>query len=200
MSAKPTLPDPNEPSVLGPRFRMQRLRDARMFAGWMVGFDGRFAHVIPLEEPTAVPGEEFFCEAFLDGYVLAFRAASFSKGAGRIGLELTESPRRLPSTESMRVQTPGRTALLSTSVGDFEADLVDVGTGGAAVHAPIQLQLSDPVKIAFETGAATIEAEGTVRYCRLADPEGVLRRIGIRVHELDRTTAARWRALLRQVA
>ena len=200
MPAQPDFPDPSEPSVVGPRIRMQRLRDARMFAGWMVGFDGRSAQVIPLDEPTAVPGEEFLCEAFLDGYVLSFRAASVGKDAGRIGLILTESPRRLPSTESMRVQTPGRTALLSTSVGDFEAELVDVGTGGAAVLAPIQLQPSDLVKIAFKSGAATIEAEGTVRYCRLADPEGVLHRIGIRVHELDRTTAARWRALLRQVA
>jgi hypothetical protein len=209
---------------IGTRTRFQRLRDAKLFTGWIEDFFGTKVVISSNTNFAVQVGDEFRFEGFGHHISVVFTAVLDSVGqlslvdAGRVTtiegtnariveakrvsfhLTLVGPVRFSASHENLRMRTSDLFAVVADSVGEHEMIVVDVSQGGLGLISGTPLKAKDYVKIRIETRLGPVDATGNVRYCRLDRDRDGMYRVGLQFMDMDRVNRPRWERYLEKAA
>lgn len=209
---------------VGTRARFQRLRDAKLFAGWIEDFYGNLVTISTNTNFAVEIGDEFRFEGFGNKVSIVFNAKLQAVGqldsmaeakvtsvdgtnvkiveAKRSKLELSvSSPVRLAaSQESLRMQTNEVFVQISESERDYTGFVIDVGQQGIGLVSQFKLNARASVRVVMDTRLGPIEALGQVRYCLPDKDRDGMNRIGIMFTDMDRVHRPRWDRYLSEAA
>ncbi|MGV3615527.1 MAG: PilZ domain-containing protein [Fimbriimonas sp.] len=197
--------------LLDARATFQRLTDARIVRGWIVGVDGALLSVRAAEDLPLNAGEQFAVRtARLNGDV-AFLATMVGTApvCAQEGLRraaTSDRPTMLdfgersysfevmgqvvpmpPSGDPRYVCEPSRVV-----IGNAEAELRDISPSGLGVTTLTRHYVGEQVTVVAENGDRPVKVLAEVRYCRQLATHPPLYRIGLHVLSADRIERARW--------
>jgi hypothetical protein len=201
---------------VGTRARFQRLRDYKLFTGWIEDFFGNKVTVSTNTQQSVEIGDEFRFEGFGHHISVVFTAKLDAIGkldlvnqgivtavegtnariveAKRVKFDLTVSgPVRFSaSEEKVRVSTPDIFAAVKFGPYEHQGFLVDVGLEGVGMVLHSKVPVKENVDLKMETRLGSIEAKANVRYCSPDRDRAGMWRIGLLFIEMDRVNKPRW--------
>jgi hypothetical protein len=178
------------------RARFQRLKDAKLFTGWIRSFrKNNFVVVTPKEYEGAI-SDEFIFQVSGPGNVAVFRAILDYCHGNELVLRLVSEIRFTSAAEDMRLLIEGTSGALVSDGCEFEVLVVDVSATGAAVIASVELKKGDPVELRIDSTLGQVMVKGEVKYCRSAEGQSNQFRIGMSLTPDNRVDSARWQRLL----
>lgn len=208
---------------VGTRARFQRLRDAKLFTGWIEDFKDNIVTISTNTNHAVQIGDEFRFEGFGPQVAVVFNAKLESIGeldlatqglittvegtnariveAKRVKLELfVSSPVRFSaSTENLRMQADNTSTVLSFPGGQVAGFTIDIAKQGIGFICQKPLKAQQLVHVRIETKIGPIDAEGCVRYC-VPDKDRVgMLRVGVMFTDMDRVNKPRWDRFLSAV-
>jgi len=202
--------------LLDARATFQRLDDARITRGWIVGVNGVDLMVRGNEEPPLCEGEKFavrtsrltgdvaFIAILRDATVPdanealrravhADRPTMLDFGERTYIFEVLGQMCSLPSSGDPRYACePGRILIAKA-----EAELRDVSPGGLGAVSLAAHCVGDIVDIVIELAHETLRFQAEVRYCRGLTSHPPSFRLGMRLTSEDRIERARWLSIVR---
>lgn len=209
---------------VGTRTRFQRLRDAKLFTGWIEDFFGNKVVVSSNTQFPVAVGDEFRFEGFGHHISVVFQARLESVGqlslvdagtvtaiegtnaqiieARRVSfhLGLVGPVRFSASKENLRMRSTDLFVTLQEGPVTHEGFAIDVSEGGIGVVCKSRLKAKEFVKVRIETRYGAVEAGGNIRYCLPdKDREGMYR-IGVMFMDMDRVNKPRWERYLEKAA
>lgn len=196
MESRIALTSHNLESFGGTRIRLQRLRDSKLFSGWIVGATSSRIEA-RIDSRTAVDlGDEFFVQAFGDANSAMFHAKTVGTSSRSASLDVLGDPRIVASSEDMRVLIDGLKC--GAKLGWFECvtDVLDVSPHGIGIRLNVAVEKGEPIELSIVSLSGEIVVRGEVRYCRKQDSPISEFRIGISLFDMDRITGAKWNRLL----
>ncbi len=177
------------------RARMQRLSDARFFAGWVHSASNGEIIVEMNATDGLAPGQVFLVQAFGQEACAMFEATARLIADKRVVLRIGGSIRFLEPGEEARLRVKGVSAEVSIDDMAVEAVLADMSQNGVGIATSDPLPKGQRVSIQFETPLGKIESNGEVRYCSQSGLDDGFR-VGVRLDKMDRLNRARWIRLL----
>jgi hypothetical protein len=178
------------------RTRFQRLRDAKLFAGWVRNF-ARNTLIVTINKQVAMePGEEFSFQVFGHGSSAVFRAALVVQCGDELTFAITDAVRLVKTHEEIRLLVEGVTGVLRYDGCETEVHMVDISPGGAGLLIPHMIQKDTKVDLTIDSPQGQILCEGIVRYCRAEDRVPGQYRVGMTLKPHNRVDVARWQRLL----
>lgn len=209
---------------IGTRARFQRLRDAKLFSGWIEDYYGNLVTISTNTNHAVEIGDEFRFEGYGNRVSIVFNAQLTEVGqldtlceakvtsvdgtnikiveARRVKLVLhVSSPIRLAAShESLRMMTREIFVKLEVGERDYEGYVIDVAQQGVGLISSQTLKPKSSVRVVMDTRLGPIEALGQVRYCLPdKDREGLMR-IGVMFTDMDRVHRPRWDRFLSEAA
>lgn len=208
---------------VGARVRFQRVRDAKIFNGWIESFFGNTIEVSTSTEAPVEIGDEFRMEGFGHHISVVFNAklesvATFdvlSAGAVRaiegsnariieakqvsFSLTVCSQVRFSVSEESVRMKVGEIFTRVKTSSGDVDGFVVDVGPTGIGTMLRSQLTKGDCVEVVIATNLGDVKAMANVRYSQPDRERKGLFRTGLMFTDMGRIERPRWERFLREV-
>lgn len=189
-----------EAVFINTRARLQRLSDAKFFAGWVKEFS-RTDLVVRCAEPVIVaPADVFMVQVHGHTSTALFRAVLSHQFEAELFFTIPEPVRFLTAHEAVRVSVNGLTALVTSNGRAVEAQVVDLSVKGAGLITTCEFTKGDKVTIAFSTPLGPVECTGVVRYAKPDPAEDDKYRLGLELDELGRIERARWQRLIEQDA
>lgn len=185
-------------SFLHVRVRMQRLPDARFFAGWVRSLSDREILINYLESDTFPAGTQFFMSVNGVHQSALFPAEVMAQTGGIITLRILKEIRYSTPTEQARKQVVGLngTILLGGTPIHFQvADVSSTGLGGVLEGT---ITKGSTVDIEVHTKFGLVTAQCEVRYCRQESSESLRHRIGLQIVKMGRIETARWQKMTRE--
>ncbi|HRF58448.1 MAG TPA: PilZ domain-containing protein [Fimbriimonadaceae bacterium] len=178
------------------RVRVQRLRDYKLFHGWVATiFETEIVLSLPELGDLAV-GENVAIE-IAGPKVLAMGTAriSFVEGGaagsdGRISLHLANPLKFIDSTNTGRVRVPPHVVSLKIGEKKVAGRLLDGSTGGIGLSSEAAVDRGATGTLSIDSGHGTIDLTVEVRYCRPNAESGF--RVGLQIIEGQRLEVARW--------
>ena len=189
-----------EAVFINTRARLQRLNDAKFFAGWVKEFS-RTDLVVRCAEPvTVAPTDVFMVQVHGHTSTALFKAVLSHQFEVELFLTIPEPVRFLTAHEAVRVSVDGLTALLTSKGRAVEAEVVDLSVKGAGLLTTCEFTKGEKVTIAFSTPLGPVECTGVIRYAKPDPAEDDKYRIGLELDDLGRIERARWQRLIEQDA
>ena len=186
----------DEKDFINTRARLQRLSDAKFFAGWVKEFN---TGSIILGLSTAAelnPGDEFMFEVHGQNAVAIF-PAHLSIVSGDEYLFAIPKPLRIVGpTEEARVYVQDVSGILKGETMEVDVIVIDVSKKGAGVLAPLPLSAGERVTLTLETAQGPVNCTGEVRYCRPDAKMWGQYRAGVLLDDMGRIERARWARLV----
>ena len=203
--------------LLDARVTLQRLGDARILHGWIVGVDGVRLTVRAGDDPPVALGERFAARtARLNGDVAflaqltaaapvcaedalrrlsnAERPTMLDFGDRTYHFEILGQMLPLPASGDPRyVCEPTRVV-----VDGCEAELRDVSPQGMGVVTLVKLPVGIAVRVVVPGERGPLEVQAEVRYCRALASLPPLYRVGLLVRSAGRVDRARWLGVVRE--
>ena len=214
----------NAHDFVGTRCRFQRLRDAKLFNGWIEDFNSEKLDVSTSAEATAQVGEEFRFEGFGHHISVVFTARieevglfdltgpggslSVVDGSSARMLESRRSTFRMTvcgplrfsaSPESVRMQTPDLPIRIAFGASEVEGVAVDVSPNGIGVVSREEVKPGSTVAVQIATPTGPIRAQGLIRYCRKDTERDGHFRFGVMFTEMGRIERPKWDHYLREL-
>jgi RNase P/RNase MRP subunit p29 len=199
------------------RVRFQRIKDAKLFNGWVRSLSSRNAVIGTATAVSVVPGESFRFEVFGTGARAVFEGRLEVVSGTNLGFAVTTPVRALPSNEEMRVKTPNLPATVFVTVKPAEDDsgpsdletltedvsaargiegqVVDLSANGLGLVTSALFPKGTWLRIQIDTPWGKTDCIGEVRYCK---PMGAMFRLGLRIHAMDRLNRSRFDSLLKK--
>jgi hypothetical protein len=177
------------------RTRLQRIRDAKFFTGWVTEFDEHEVKVRLSTLDTFEPGDHYLLEVFgpeVDAILQARVRMAFDNQAY---FTVHGAVNYRPATENARIRVTGISGVLIFSDFEAEGKVVDISQNGIGMLVRKPLPQKSQMRIRLLTPKGEINAEGEVRYCRAETNGSGSYRIGIRLGLLGRLERARWHRL-----
>lgn len=177
----------------GARARLQRLRDAKLFTGWVSQVSPTHVSLKLNPGSQGDAGEKFFVQLFGHEQSLMFPAVLASVNAETATLAYDGEVKRVASSEEMRVLLDEDLKCL-VKLGWFEAwaSVLDVSFSGLGLKTTMPVERGEMANITLPTVFGDIKGRGEVRYCRKMEEDG-FHRVGIELEEFDRLNMAKWR-------
>jgi hypothetical protein len=174
------------------RTRLQRLKDAKFFSGWVASFDEQEARIRLSTGHVCETGDRFLVEIFGPETIATFEAAATMAFDEHAFLSVIQPIRYRRATEHARVCVTGMIGVINCDGNEYEARVADISRAGVGLIVRRPLPRKSGVMLKLVTPAGEISGEGEVRYCR-PDPSGDgTFRAGVRLGELSRLEKARW--------
>ncbi len=174
------------------RARLQRLKDAKFFTGWISDFDGHEVRVRLGVAGECEPGDLFMFEIYGTELDAIFQARVTMAFDNQSNMSVVGGVSYRPATENARICVSGMFGVVGTPDGDIEVRVTDISVNGLGLVIRKPLKQKMLVKLRLTTAVGEVTGEGEVRYCRL-DPAGTgSYRAGLRLSELGRLEKARW--------
>ncbi len=189
-----------EAVFLHTRVRLQRLSDAKFFAGWVKDFS-RADLVVRTAEPLPVtPNDVFMVQVHGHTSTALFRAVLQHRFEHDLHLAIPEPVRFLTANEPVRISVQGLTATITANGEAVEAKVVDLSARGAGLVTTSEFTRGDKVAVSFSTPLGIVECTGVVRYTKPEPAEDGYFRVGLELDDLGRIEHARWNRLIEQDA
>ncbi len=208
---------------VGTRCRFQRLRDAKIFNGWINNYFGNAVEVATLTDAPVEVGDEFRIEGYGNHISIVFNAvlkdvgsldlktSTFLKNtdgsSGHIEakqvafiLEVSSVVRFSSSIEPIRLRVQNLESELIIGERVQKGFAVDISNSGAAIIIAKEVQKETACKLILETRQGKIAVLGTVRYCRKDASRPNQYRVGIMFLDFGRIERQRWERLLKEGA
>ena len=211
----------NARDFVGTRCRFQRLRDAKVFNGWIEDFHGSAIELSTATDTPVRTGEEFRVEGFGHHLSMVFNAlletVDSSNPCGPAGvfaevdgtsvrliethrstLKLTVcgSIRLSASPESVRILVEGLPVTVAFGTREVEGLAVDVGPNGIGVVATEAVEPGSAVAVDVTTPSGRVRAQALIRYCRKDKEREGCYRFGIMFTDMGRIERPRWEKFL----
>lgn len=207
-------------NFVGTRTRFQRLRDAKIFTGWIESYDGMTVGLSTNTNYAVQIGDEFRIEGYghkvsmivntklleigkLDlineGKVTAVAGTnSRIVEAKRVFLRMgvSGSVRFASSNENVRIKTPQLPVLVQQGVVELQGFCLDVSQHGMSFTTSGQLNANEEIKGQLQTNLGILNCTGNVRYCLPDKDRDGMFRCGIDLDPFDRTTSPKWEAFM----
>lgn len=212
----------NPQDFVGTRARFQRLRDAKVFSGWIENFHGQKLDVSCSTQFAVELGDEFRLEGFGHHIAITFNAkleniANYdilAKGGlsviegtnGRIieatkttlNLVITSPVKFTASPEAVRIAVQDYPTRIQVGSQDLTGNLADIGPNGIGVKLSTKIEPSVPVVLTIQTPYGPVRTQGVTKYCRIDPDRAELFRVGIMFTDLGRLERPRWDRFLNQ--
>jgi hypothetical protein len=207
-------------NFVGTRTRFQRIRDAKIFSGWIESY--AFTHIaLSTNTNHAVQiGDEFRIEGYGHKVSMVVNAKLMDIGKldlineGKItavvgtnariieakrvllNMELSGPVRFAASTENVRIKTPLIPLLAKQGENELQGFSLDVSQQGIALTTSGILQANEQLEGQLQTNQGVIRFTGNVRYCLTDKDRDGMNRCGIHIDPFDRTTSPKWEAFI----
>ncbi len=185
-------------SFSGTRARLQRLSDAKFFAGWVRKLTEKELLVELAPDSECYVGDTFNVQAqgkdrtaVVTGMIVAMedRQAAFEV-MGRIQL--------INQTEMARFLVSDVTGEVFGEEGQTSVMIVDVCEGGAALTSPSSLKVGSDVELKIEIHETLVTLPALVRYCKADKADPSIYRVGLEMKSLNRIDHARWHTFVEE--
>ena len=215
----------NARDFVGTRCRLQRLRDAKVFNGWIESFFGNRVDVSVSTEAAVHIGDEFRIEGF--GHHIAVVMTAKVEDVGvldmlnstrlievvegtnarmievrKATLQLTVSGplRYSASPESVRLLSPDLPVAIGAGPREVSAIAVDVSPNGLGCVSPEQIEPGSQVTVMVSTPGGQVRAQALIRYCRKdPDCQGHFR-FGVMFTDMGRVERPRWEKFIAELS
>jgi hypothetical protein len=194
-------------ALLNSRSRLQRIRDAKFFNGWIKGFDDEQIHVQLASNEVLELGDIFVIEVH--------GADCYAMIKGKLGMvsesiavfTFMEKPRYFPPKERVRVKVEGVSATLGVLANpheevaehpmySLEVEVNDVSHEGVGILSSSRLDRGTQISLLVDSPAGPVQCKGEVRYCKPEPEHDSLYRIGILLQQMGRLELARWTKMI----
>ncbi len=211
-------------SFVGTRTRFQRLRDAKIFSGWIESCDGDLITLSTNTQAAIQIGDVFRIEGYghkvsmivhaqilrvgqldlkTDGIVAGISGTKSSViEAKRVTFQMRLSgPARFSaSNENVRIKTPLLPVMVKSSQGEIQGFSLDVSMQGLGFTTAAVLIADEDIEAAIQTKYGMLSFRGNVRYCTSDRDRDGMYRCGIHLDPLDRTVSPKWEMLVENPA
>ncbi|ARU39894.1 hypothetical protein CCB80_01580 [Armatimonadetes bacterium Uphvl-Ar1] len=211
-------------SFVGTRTRFQRLRDAKIFSGWIESCDGDLITLSTNTQAAIQIGDVFRIEGYghkvsmivnaqilrvgqldlmSDGIVAGISGTKSSViEAKRVTFQMRMSgPSRFSSSnENVRIKTPLLPVMVKSSQGEIQGFSLDVSMQGIGFTTAAVLVADEDIEAAIQTKYGMLSFRGNVRYCTSDRDRDGMYRCGIHLDPLDRTVSPKWEMLVENPA
>src|SRR5579862_9374640 len=147
------------------RTRFQRLRDAKLFTGWVRSFRKNNVVVVTPKEFEGSISDEFIFQVYGPGNIAVFRAILEYSSGCELSLRLASEVHFTSAAEDMRLLLDGTSGALLSNGSEIDVLVVDVSARGAAVMASAELSKGDPVELRIDSNFGQVIVKGEVKYC-----------------------------------
>lgn len=182
----------------GTRTRFQRLKDAKLFSGWVRVFREDRLVVTVTRGSKALAGEQFAFQVFGHSATAQFTATVTASVGDEISFSINGDFQLVKSTEKVRILTEGLNGALIINEQEFAVRIADLGQGGAGIMSTMPMEKGESTTLRIDYGQGPITCNGIVRYCRATDD--MIFRIGLSLTPHNRVDVARWQRLLAEAA
>ncbi|MBA4294170.1 hypothetical protein C0431_14505 [bacterium] len=211
-------------SFVGTRTRFQRLRDAKIFSGWIENCDGDLITLSTNTQAAVQIGDVFRIEGYghkvsmivnaemvrvgqldltADGIVAGIQGTKSSViEAKRVTflLRMSGPARFAASMENVRIKTPPLPVMVKSSQGEIQGYSLDVSMQGLGFTTAAVLSADEDVEAAIQTKYGMLSFRGNVRYCTSDRDRDGMHRCGIHLDPLERTISPKWEMLVENPA
>lgn len=186
-------------SLLNNRARLQRMKDAKFFNGWVKEFDfeqEQLAIQIYGSQAVFEPGELFMVEIHgCDRTVIAKGKVSMAS-EGIVAFTFAGEPISMPPREKSRIKVEGVGATMSADCGTLDVEVSDISAEGCGILSSAQVEKGTTIDLMIDSPAGPIDCKGEVRYCKTEPELQGLFRIGLLLQPLGRLEQARWNKMI----
>ncbi len=192
---------------VGTRARFQRLRDSKIFNGWIVTFFGNRLEVSTGADATLKPGDEFRFEGFGDHISVVFNTkletitpgTDQTLGKSVLLLSVASPMRYADSPESVRYRIQELKAQVEHGGKTVKGSAIDASPTGVGLSCDTEIPLKCEVKVTVVTPLGAITAKAECRHCD-ADPDRPGKfRAGFSFLELGRVDKPKWDRFVREL-
>lgn len=178
------------------RARFQRLRDAKLFSGWIRNFNGPTVVLTLARAAELQPGDEFMFQVFGHGTMAMFRAELSLQAGDQLTFQVIGPTQYRRSKEDMRLLADGITGVLTCDGFDIDVIFVDLSVKGAGVICGQQLTKGSAIELRIDSSQGPILCTGEVVYSKRMSLNDFQFRVGLSVTPRGRIDLARWQRLL----
>jgi hypothetical protein len=182
------------------RARMQRLKDARFFSGWVKSFDEGEVRIRLSSPGDSDPGDRFLIELYGEETVAMFQAGITMSFDNQAYLTILGPVQYRRTTENARLAISGVFGTVVAEGEEIEARVADISRTGIGLVVRKSLNRKSTVQFKLSTPAGEVTGDGEVRYCRPDTSGNGSFRAGIKLTELGRLEKARWMRLFEKPA
>ncbi|MBX3120313.1 MAG: PilZ domain-containing protein [Fimbriimonadaceae bacterium] len=179
-------------SFLRTRARLQRLKDYKLLSGW-VTMVSKYEVVIRLNGENILDAEDaVFVQAFGDKVTGQFTGKVLSSRGQSSTIAFTTEVKCVTAIEELRLKTDLVLGELDAGGFKMEFQVVDVSPSGVGILTKLPLTRGATIQMRMDEGAARVDCEAEVRYCRSLGEGDLPFRSGLKLGPLDRLNQARW--------
>ncbi len=191
MSYKSDVSDKRE-SFLNVRVRLQRLVDAKFFAGWVRALSDSEVVVDFASQEEFEIGSKFFVTVNGVHSAAVVQATLENQASGFLTLKYDGALRYLNTTEAVRRQVTGLTGIIQLEGAEIEMQISDISMNGFGAVIDGSLTRGEIVDLDIDTPFGNVTGKAEIRYCRQDTKDSLKHRIGIQFVQLGRIETARW--------
>ena len=183
-------------SFVNVRVRLQRLADAKFFAGWVRTLSDTEIVVDFAGAEDFEIGSKFFVTINGVQTAAVVQATLENQSPGFVTLRYDGVLRYLAPSEAARRQVTGLTGVIGLDGTEIEMQVTDVSSMGFGAVIEGSLTRGTIVDIEVDTQFGNISGKAEVRYCRQDTQDSMKHRIGVLLTQLGRIETARWSRLI----
>lgn len=214
----------NPSDFVGSRARFNRMRDAKIFNGWVLDFAGNQIELSTSTDAVVEIGDEFRVEAFGNNISMVFNAEI--EDIGTISLETCDVVKESSSAqvkvvsakqvtfrmrlvgqvkyswsaESRRKRVDDLKCEVSYKGKELNCIVVDVSQQGLGVISTKKFESGEEFDVAISTKLGPVKGKATVRYCRPDADRPDHFRLGLLLEAMGRVDGPRWARFVEQAA
>lgn len=208
---------------VGTRARFQRMRDAKIFNGWIDNFFGNKLEVVTSSQFPVEVGDSFRFEGFGHHITMVFQCELESINAidaltggletliegsnakvlesygATFVLKVTGQIRFAASSEAVRIKVSNLPGSVLLGPKKIHAKAVDVSPGGLGMIVEEKIDVGTDVRVNLETNFGTLTGIFQVMYCVEDFRNAGYYRSGFKIKEMDRIERPRWDRFMREI-
>lgn len=174
------------------RCRLQRLKDAKFFGGWVQDLSEDQLHVKLSTKSDLAQGDNFSVEIHGAGKSAMFHAWLAHQQDGQLVFLINDKVKYMPSRETARMTVDNVLGRCFLSEHELGLSVIDVSAKGCGVLSAEKLTRGEKLDLEFETPYGVVRCVGEVRYSKTSPEHGGMYRTGIRFEPMARLELARW--------
>ena len=178
--------------IQGTRARMQRLRDAKFFSGWVVSASSDLLEIHIAGSHVLSGGDRFSVEVNGKAKAMVFECELKSQKSTVVSLSICCGPRPVQATEAPRIKKSGVSARVSHGSKVHETSVIDVSESGVAFSSMAEIPKGTEVSMLVVSGDVQLLISGVTTYSRADTSQPGRHRIGVHLKDLDRQTEKLW--------
>jgi hypothetical protein len=187
-------------SFINVRVRLQRLSDAKFFAGWVRTLSDTDIVIDFANQDEFEIGSKFFVTINGVHSSAVVQATLECQSSGFLTLKYDGVLRYLNTTEAVRRLVTGLSGTINIDGAEIEMNISDVSVNGFGAVVDGSLTRGSIVDLDIETPFGNVTGKAEIRYCRQDTKNSLKHRVGIQFLQLGRIETARWSRLTQDTA